>query len=179
MTLCPAGATGGAFLFLHSAQLTMGEYAIRKSDRESIKIGTCEDMYYLRYEDQNKVTPDECSGFGYRWRIPFPDEDHILPGEYDSGFRQVDLDTAVFCGDNGEDEIGHYIPPEDYQGCKLYRLDCLRSADGQIHPVVCGYKSDKGDRWSYEERFRDKWPSVLPFIKDEQLKQRLQKYYSP
>ena len=48
-----------------------------------------------------------------------------------------------------------------------------------IYPVVCGYKSDKGDRWSYEERFRDKWPSVLPFIKDEQLKQRLQKYYSP
>ena len=127
----------------------MGEYAIRKSDRESIKIGTCEDMYYLRYEDQNKVTPDECSGFGYRWRIPFPDE------------------------------VGHSRPPEDYQGCKLYRLDCLRSADGQIHPVVCGYKSDKGDRWSYEERFRDKWPSVLPFIKDEQLKQRLQKYYIP
>lgn len=157
----------------------MGEYAIRKSDRESIKIGTCEDMYYLRYEDQDKVIPDECSEFGYRWRIPFPDEDHILPGDYDSGFRQVDLDTAVFCGDNGEDEIGHYIPPEDYQGCKFYRLDCLRSADGQIHPVVCGYKSDKGDRWSYEERFRHEWPYVLPFIKDEQLKQRLQKYYTP
>ena len=157
----------------------MGEYAIRKSDNDCIKIGTCEDMYYLRYEDQDKVTPDSGSGFGCRWRIPFPDEDHILPGDYDSGFRQVDLDTAVFCGDNGEDEIGHYIAPEDYQDCKLYRLDCLRSDDGQIHPVVCGYKSDKGDRWSYEERFRDKWPSVLPFIKDEQLKQRLQKYYTP
>ena len=36
----------------------MGEYAIRKSDNDCIKIGTCEDMYYLRYEDQDKVTPD-------------------------------------------------------------------------------------------------------------------------
>ena len=43
----------------------MGEYAIRKSDGESIKIGTCEDMYYLRYEDRFKVTPEEGSGFGY------------------------------------------------------------------------------------------------------------------
>ena len=157
----------------------MGEYAIRKSDRESIKIGTCEDMYYLRYEDQDKVIPDECSDFGYRWRIPFPDEDHILPGDYDSGFRQVDLDTAVFCGDNGEDEIGHYIPPEDYKGFDLYRLDCLRTAEGLVNPVVCAYETGKRDRWSYTERFRDKWPSVLPFIKDEQLKQRLQKYYTP
>ena len=33
----------------------MGEYARRKSDNESIKIGTCESMYYLRYEDRDKV----------------------------------------------------------------------------------------------------------------------------
>ena len=65
--LRPAGLS----LFLHSAQLTMGEYAIRKSDNDCIKIGTCEDMYYLRYEDQDKVTPDSGSGFGYRW--------HTLP----------------------------------------------------------------------------------------------------
>ena len=156
----------------------MGEYAIRKSDRQSIKIGTCEDMYYLRFEDQDKVTPESGSDFGYRWRIPFPSEDNILPGDYDGGFRQIDLDTAVFCGDNGEDEPGEYTPPEDYRGCTFYRLDCLRSDDGSIHPVVCGYKSDKGDRWSYQERFRDTWASVLPFIKDDELKRRLQKYYA-
>ena len=91
----------------------MGEYAIRKSDRQSIKIGTCEDMYYLRYEDQDKVTPESGSDFGFRWRIPFPSEDKILPGDYCGGFRQVDLDTAVFCGDNGEDEVANYTPPKD------------------------------------------------------------------
>ena len=150
----------------------MGEYALRKSDRESIKIGTCDDMYYLRYEDQDKVIPESGSDFGNRWRIPFPDEDHILPGDYDSGFRQVDLVATVFCDDNGELEPGEYTPPEAYRDCKFYRLDCLRSDNGQIHPVVCGYKSDEGDRWSYAERFRDTWASVMPFIKDEDLKLR-------
>ena len=157
----------------------MGEYAIRKSDRQSIKIGTCEDMYYLRYEDQDKVTPESGSDFGYRWRIPFPSEDNILPGDYDGGFRQIDLDASMFCGDNGETEIADYTPPESYRGCTFYRFDCLRSDNGSIHPVVCGYKSDKGDRWSYQERFRDIWASVLPFIKDDELKRRLQKYYTP
>ena len=154
----------------------MGEYALRKSDRQSIKIGTCEDMYYLRYEDQDKVVPESGSDFGYRWRIPFPDEDHILPGDYDGGFRQVDLVATVFCDDNGELEPDEYTPPEDYQGFKLYRLDCLRSDNGSVHPVVCGYKSDKGDRWSYEERFRDTWASVMPFIKDADLQLRFIKY---
>jgi hypothetical protein len=33
----------------------MGEYATRKSDNEYIKIGTCESMYYLRFDDINQV----------------------------------------------------------------------------------------------------------------------------
>lgn len=60
----------------------MGEYAERKNDGQRIKIGTCESMYYLRFEDQDKVRPDDSSGFGYFWRLPFPDEDDILPGNY-------------------------------------------------------------------------------------------------
>lgn len=153
----------------------MGEYAIRKSDRESIKIGTCSDMYYLRYEDQDKVTPDEYSSFGCRWRIPFPDEDNILPGEYDSGFRQVDLEPTVFCGDNGEDEPGEYMPPEDYRNFDSYKLDCLRSDDGKLFPVICAYDLQQSKIFA-AERYRDSWVSVLPFIKDEALRQRLQKY---
>ena len=31
----------------------MGEYA--KYNNQEIKIGTCETMYYLRYEDRHKV----------------------------------------------------------------------------------------------------------------------------
>ena len=34
----------------------MGEYAQRISDGERVKIGTCEDMLYLRFEDRAKVS---------------------------------------------------------------------------------------------------------------------------
>ena len=65
----------------------MGEYATRISDGEEIKIGTCESMYYIRYEDRNLVNPREnsldCSKeLDLHWRLPFPDEDDIKVGEY-------------------------------------------------------------------------------------------------
>ncbi len=71
----------------------MGEYAKRKSDGADIKIGTCEDMYYLRYEDRHKVWPQANSldpvteACELRFRLPFPDEDSVLPGEYEQYAR--------------------------------------------------------------------------------------------
>lgn len=65
----------------------MSEYAIRKSDGKDIYIGSCEDMSCLRYEDRNKVIPSNKS-FNIEncrnlyWRLPVPDEDNILPGDY-------------------------------------------------------------------------------------------------
>lgn len=74
----------------------MGEYAKRRSDAVEIKIGTCESMYYLRYEDRNKVeamdgniNPSE--SMNLRWRLPLPDEDNVLPGEYEDYNRAVRL----------------------------------------------------------------------------------------
>ena len=65
----------------------MGEYAKRKSDGQEVKIGTCESMYYLRYEDRDAVgalpgniKPSTTKGLF--WRLPFPDEDSIRIGEY-------------------------------------------------------------------------------------------------
>lgn len=65
----------------------MGEYAKRNSDGQEIKIGTCESMYYLRYEDRFKVSKlngslDAGKELNLFWRLPFPDEDHIPPGTY-------------------------------------------------------------------------------------------------
>ena len=92
----------------------MGEYARRISDNKEIKIGTCEDMYYLRYEDRFSVEPIEGSSFGCRWRLPLPAEDHIKPGDYaDPYFRgdgKVPLRSATVVGDNGEDEIITFKP---------------------------------------------------------------------
>lgn len=66
----------------------MGEYAKRISDGVEVKIGTCEDMYYLRFEDRDKVRPisgnldpvQEANVL--RFRLPFPDEDDIQIGTY-------------------------------------------------------------------------------------------------
>lgn len=58
----------------------MGEYA--KYRGEEIKIGTCEDMYYLRAADRHKVTPLPGSALGVRYRFPWPTEDKLHPGQY-------------------------------------------------------------------------------------------------
>jgi len=65
----------------------MGEYAKRKSDGEVVKIGTCEAMYYLRWEDRERVSKvpnslDPATTAGLFFRLPFPDEDGLQPGDY-------------------------------------------------------------------------------------------------
>ncbi|MFH1111011.1 MAG: hypothetical protein V1790_17700 [Planctomycetota bacterium] len=75
----------------------MGEYAIRKSDQTEIKIGTCESMYYLRYEDRANVEPLTGNvdplrdAERLRFRLPFPDEDGVPPGQYTPYNRGVRL----------------------------------------------------------------------------------------
>jgi len=74
----------------------MGEYAKRKSDGVEIKIGTCESMYYLRWDDRDKVTPlpgslNPATEGNLYWRLPLPEEDDILPGAYKSHDKRVTL----------------------------------------------------------------------------------------
>ena len=73
----------------------MGEYAFYNG--KQIKIGTCEDMMYLRYEDRNKVKPiehnvDPANEHNLIFRLPYPDEDHLGPGNYDNPDRGIPLD---------------------------------------------------------------------------------------
>ena len=61
----------------------MGEYARRVQDGQEVKIGTCETLYYLRYDQRNQVNYD----FGdekWFWRIPTPEEDGCWPGEFET-----------------------------------------------------------------------------------------------
>lgn len=74
----------------------MGEYAGFKG--QSVKIGTCEDMYYLRFEQRALVTkephsldPVECAD-ELRFRFPWPDEDGCEPG---SDFNGHAFDRSV------------------------------------------------------------------------------------
>lgn len=68
----------------------MGEYATYKG--EQVKIGTCEDFYYLRADQRHLV-----DGYGFdgdllavtRFRFPFPDEDTLEPGQFEDYSRGV------------------------------------------------------------------------------------------
>jgi hypothetical protein len=62
----------------------MGEYA--QFHGETVKIGTCADMYYLRFDDRHLVKALDgnvdpvAQAHDLRFRLPFPDEDGIGPG---------------------------------------------------------------------------------------------------
>lgn len=61
----------------------MGEYAVRTSDGVEIKIGTCEEMTQCRYDQIKEVTYKN-SLLNCFWRLPIPEEDGTLPGEYEN-----------------------------------------------------------------------------------------------
>lgn len=75
----------------------MGEYA--KYNGRDIKIGTCEDMYYLRFEDRGKVRhisgnvnpAVDREAAELRFRLPFLDEDDCGPGNYEEYNRSLRL----------------------------------------------------------------------------------------
>lgn len=60
----------------------MGEYATNKRTGERFKMGVCNDMYYVRYEQRAMFDYDYPTD-NFRWRIPTPDEDSIEMGCYD------------------------------------------------------------------------------------------------
>jgi hypothetical protein len=72
----------------------MGEYVRYEGD--SAKIGTCEDLYYVTYDDlvtmiergatkaNGNLPPHEYLNGAFRFRFPFPDEDAMGVGRWDA-----------------------------------------------------------------------------------------------
>ena len=94
----------------------MGEYAKRKSDGVDIKIGTCESMYYLRWDDRHKVTPlpgslNPATEANLYWRLPLPEEDGILPGAYESHDKSITL----LPWEEEDDRWKSYEPDDDVE----------------------------------------------------------------
>lgn len=184
----------------------MGEYAKRKSDGIKVKIGTCESMYYLRYEDRNKVEKiphslDASREKNLFWRIPFPDEDNIGIGEYNDHSRGLRLYKP---GEYGADDF------TDKETIKDPGTMQISHASGLLVNVKC-YHGEKlpegsddvkafwnGRSWFYElahlknmengevlpvvrcrhcgHMWRYGWADILPYIADEELKARLEIY---
>ena len=146
----------------------MGEYAFRRPDGEHIKIGTCEDMYYIRFEDRKKVKPDEhsldCSKeLDLRWRLPFPDEDHILPGNYMDFNRSEPLhDYDMEFEPEGDLKMG-WTNKKDH-----FVLSSVKNTqDGIVAIVKCKVC---GEMW------KTKLENVIDHIQDQELKTRISNY---
>ena len=150
----------------------MGEYAKYKG--EEIKIGTCEDMYYLRFDQRHdvehvhgNVNPASDDAMSIRFRFPWPDEDHIEPG---GAFENYNRSVAVYVPmPDGVDhstvqfvaQAGYLISlpcPEGTPDARIHRngfsgaVKLVRQkllADGRLVPILmCG---GCGAMWREEE----------------------------
>lgn len=106
----------------------MGEYATYRN--EQIKIGTCEELYYLRAEQWPLVIADlgGCDEATYlkesRFRFPWPDEDDIEPGCFKDHDR-----SCLLRGLTAPEEIktGHSSVQFSAPGGYLCSLPCPES----------------------------------------------------
>ncbi len=112
----------------------MGEYAMYRG--ESVKIGTCEDMYYLRHDQRHQVTAESGNvdpvrdASALRFRFPWPDEDRTLPGHFDGAY---DRSLAIH-GVASPDGVEHYRVHFRADAGYLLSLPCPESAEGKALP---------------------------------------------
>ena len=112
----------------------MGEYALYNG--EQVKIGTCEDLYYLRYEHRKQVTPlsgsiDPSSDAQYtcRFRFPWPDEDHTAAPGRDNERHDYDRSCNI-PGASMPEDVKHYSVQFKASPGYLLSLPCPESPSG-------------------------------------------------
>ncbi len=122
----------------------MGEYARYKG--HDIKIGTCEDMYYLRYDQRHKVRAT-CGNVNpvadaaeLRFRFPWPDEDHIEPGAFEDYHRSICV--PGFEAPDVEHTSVQFVAQAGYNVC----LPCPESSAYTALPNHGGLQHESGLR---------------------------------
>lgn len=109
----------------------MGEYATQIAAGQSVKIGTCEEMYYLRADQVREVIPEPGSvdpirdAAQVRFRFPFPDEDRIQPGHFDDYGRRMPIRGLTPPTGEGWDHSIVQFTADGYNVC----LPCPESGD--------------------------------------------------
>ena len=166
----------------------MGEYANYKG--QQIKIGTCETMHYLRYQDRNKVRP-AVNENGLFFRLPYPEEDEIKPGEYTypaPGVLLSNYDCAELAENPGnvqlKHEFGLLISIPCYHGIKLPDLGTAKVFwNGRCDHISLMYLKSTSDGCvpviqcrSCQQMWSTTWAEVLPYLADSILKRRLAIY---
>lgn len=108
----------------------MGEYATYNG--HEAKIGTCEDMFYLRADQRWSVSPrggnvDPVRDAGeIRFRFPWPDEDSVEPGAFERYDRVLGLYGIEVPADVEHGPV-QFVAHAGYNVC----LPCPESAAGK------------------------------------------------
>lgn len=163
-------------------------------------------MYYLRFEDRNKVTAlenslDPSEELDLFWRLPFPDEDHVQPGEYKNYKRgerlyktsehgySVDFSDPTTVDNPGTIQLKHedsglLINVHCYHGEKLPEcsagMKAFWNGKGSAYELAFVKNTKDGVRPVVRCRFcnqmwRYSWEEILPYVNGE-LKERLLKH---
>lgn len=112
----------------------MGEYAMRGQER--VKIGTCEDMLYLRADQRHAVyalsgNVDPVRDAAHlRFRFPWPTEDDVAPGAFEDPFYGISFHT-VSVPDGVEHGNVQFCAQVGY----LVSLPCPESPEGKASPL--------------------------------------------
>lgn len=115
----------------------MGEYAMYAGQR--IKIGTCEDMYYLRWDQRHIISPEEGQVdptnpshlASIRFRFPWPDEDGRAPGDFENYGRAVAVDGLKVPA-----EVEHHQVQFRAEPGYLLSLPCPEGPQKSPAPVI-------------------------------------------
>jgi hypothetical protein len=125
---------------------------------QQIKIGTCENMYYLRPDQIKLVQSTTLRDLtNLRFRFPFPDEDNVPPGE----FSNHDRGLAVWKYDV-PDGIKHYRVQFRATAGILVNLPCPHSADGKSSGITYLFNGYHGPARIVQQRiWAGRWATVM------------------
>jgi hypothetical protein len=136
----------------------MGEYA-RRLDGQRVKIGTCESMYYLRFDQRSQVRhesgnvdPNGQDMYELRFRFPWPEEDHEAPGDFSQWPYEK---TQAVHGAVPFPEFEHY--PVQFTASAGY---CMSIPCPESLPGATGSSSDRMD-FHGAKIFRNGFPGRL------------------
>lgn len=175
----------------------MGEFA--KLNGIKVKIGTCSNMYFVRYENRTeleKVTGsiDPRNTQNLYWRLPFPDEDSIETGSYEDynrGYLLPGFDDSELDENPGIIQLRHECGLLFNVPCLHGRLDCPEPGDGieafwngrQTHWIeLASIKNTPNGLYPIIRcrfcgvQWRCDWDDVLAHVKDLELLGRLENY---
>lgn len=137
----------------------MGEYATFRGER--IKIGTCEDLYYLRADQVGRLSHSDIGNHwdAVRFRFPFPDEDSTEPGDFRDSGRSVPVS-----GLKPPAELDHHtiqFKANYPDRGVLVMLPCPFSADGQAGAVRYQFNGFAGAVRIVQQRI---WDGLLVLV---------------